>query len=59
MLYNEFGETKVKKYEDFVDLPYLKTLLAQKNHDKIDFQTKLREMVEKVPGAVDMEIISE
>lgn len=30
MIYNEFGETKVKMYSELISLPYIKSLTLQK-----------------------------
>lgn len=34
VLYNEFGETKVRLYSELVGLPYLQGLVIQKNLEK-------------------------
>ena len=36
MLYNEFGETKVKSYCEFVSLPYVKSLTLQKRSKNLE-----------------------
>lgn len=47
ILYNEFGETKVKSYQELVSLPYLKGLIIQKTtNKKVNFHKKLRDLLE-------------
>ena len=59
VLYNDLTTTQVQKIDQFLNLPFLLHVFFQPNTKTVDFQSKLKELVENESGVVSMKPIKQ
>ena len=59
VLYNDLTTTQVQKLDQFVNLPFLLHVYGQNNSKTVDFQSKLKELVENESGVVSVKPIKQ